>query len=152
MDAHTRVHLRVMFGHEPQVPGTWVGPLVTPSTRSPEGMAHSATALLGLRCCAGSPCCFLPPRPRPHFPSPSSLCSLASASASPVQPTRSYRLSPASSVPEGSLLSPLASAFSLPPSLCNVAATSCRWPFTALELWLVQMSNGICIFYILIIN
>ena len=66
---------------------------MTPSTRSPDGMAHSATALLGLHCCAGSPCCFLPPRPHPRFPSPSSLCSLASASVSPVQPTRPYRLS-----------------------------------------------------------
>lgn len=43
-------------------------------------------------------------------------------------------------------LSPLAPACPLPPSLCNMAATGCRWLFIVLELRLVQMSNRIFIF------
>ena len=91
-DTHTSTS-RSMFGHGPQAPGTWVGPLVTIPTRSPDGRAHSATALPALLGYSGNPCSFLPPRPCPHFPSPCSLCSPASASVIPVQPIRSYRLS-----------------------------------------------------------
>lgn len=87
-DARTLCAPQAVFGPGPQVPGTWVGPLVSPSTRSPEGMACSATALLGLHGCSWNPRSSPPPRPCPHFPSPCSLCSPASASA-----IRPYRLS-----------------------------------------------------------